>query len=236
MVKGCKELFLIWTARCVSQLMRGNAKAIADRTPEEGEPQNYMFGEMRDALGITKQIDILDHIYSLPADEQAEAHAKIEAIEHAAMRKQVPQPGLVTLMEFLDKHCIRKAICTRNFDIPVDHFLGNHFPGHVKAFHPVVTREFRPPKPSPAGILHISHAWEVVESAGVPATSPSSRPVPLLMVGDSIDDMIAGHDAGAVTVLLRSAGKEELEQDERTHVVIDRLDDLIGLLEKGLEI
>ncbi|OQN96733.1 hypothetical protein B0A48_17157 [Cryoendolithus antarcticus] len=200
------------------------------------EPQNYMFGEMREALGITKAVDILDHIYSLPADQQAEAHAKIEAIEHAAMRKQVPQPGLVTLMEFLDKHRIPKAICTRNFDIPVDHFLGNHFPGHVKAFHPVVTREFRPPKPSPAGILHIAHSWKVVGSASVPEISPADRPVPLLMVGDSIDDMIAGHDAGAVTVLLRSAGKEELERDGRTHIVIDRLDDLVGILEKGLEI
>lgn len=42
------------------------------------------------------------------------------------------------------------------------------------------------------------------------------------MVGDSIDDIIAGHDAGAATVLLRSPGKEELETDERTDLVIDR--------------
>lgn len=46
--------------------------------------------------------------------------------------------------------------------------------------------------------------------------------LPLLMVGDSIDDMAAGHDAGAVTVLLRSAGKEELEGHEKTHLVIER--------------
>ncbi|KAK6441964.1 hypothetical protein LTR95_001799 [Oleoguttula sp. CCFEE 5521] len=236
MVKSCRELYSTWTARYVSQSNARDLDATTDRNPEEGEPQNYMFGEMREALGITKQIDILDHIYSLPTDQQATAHAKIEAIEHAAMQKQVPQPGLVTLMEFLDKHSIHKAICTRNFDSPVDHFLGNHFPGHVKAFHPVVTREFRPPKPSPAGILHIAHSWKVVGSARVPDISPADRLVPLLMVGDSIDDMIAGHDAGAVTVLLRSAGKEELERDERTHIMIDRLDDLIGILEKGLQV
>lgn len=42
------------------------------------------------------------------------------------------------------------------------------------------------------------------------------------MVGDSVDDILAGYEAGAVTVLLKSPGKEDLEQDERTHVAIDR--------------
>lgn len=54
------------------------------------------------------------------------------------------------------------------------------------------------------------------------------------MVGDSVDDMTSGRDAGALTVLLRSEGKEELETDERTDVVISRLDELIGLLKSGL--
>jgi len=48
------------------------------------------------------------------------------------------------------------------------------------------------------------------------------RQIPLIMVGDSIDDMVAGYEAGAATVLLRSPGKEELEGDERTDLVVDR--------------
>lgn len=75
-----------------------------------------MFVEMRDALGITKATDILDHIYSLPADQQAEGHEKIEAIERRAMESQKPQPGLAELMSYLEKRNIRKAICTRNFE------------------------------------------------------------------------------------------------------------------------
>lgn len=55
------------------------------------------------------------------------------------------------------------------------------------------------------------------------------------MVGDSEDDVAAGRDAGAVTVFLTSPGKEDLETDPRTDVVIKRLDELVGLLEKGLE-
>lgn len=70
----------------------------------------------------------------------------------------------------------------------------------------------------------------------VPSTAPSSSPpqLPLIMVGDSIDDIIAGYEAGALTVLVKSAGKEELERDDRTHVIIERLDELIGLLEGGI--
>lgn len=54
------------------------------------------------------------------------------------------------------------------------------------------------------------------------------------MVGDSVDDMAAGRDAGALTVLLRSEGKEELERDERTDLVVGRLDELVRVLEEGV--
>lgn len=87
------------------------------------EPQNYMFGQMRAALGITKATDILDHIYSLPQSqkegevgEQEIAMEKVRAIEREAMQRQVAQPGLVELMEYLDRVGIKKGICTRNFE------------------------------------------------------------------------------------------------------------------------
>jgi len=122
----------------------------------------------------------------------------------------------------------------RENSTPVSHLLANHLPGHINAFSPIVTRGFRPPKPSPAGILHIAHAWGITDSAAVPDSAGLERQLPLIMVGDSIDDIIAGHDAGALTVLLRSPGKEDLETDERTDVVVSRLDELIGLLGSGL--
>ncbi|KAK0355572.1 hypothetical protein LTR91_009910 [Friedmanniomyces endolithicus] len=178
---------------------------------QEGEPQNYMFGQMRQAVGIPKEIDILDHIHSLSSSQQEEAFAKIQAIERDAMAKQVPQPGLVTLMEYLDERA------------------------HIKPFSPIITRDFKPPKPSPAGILHIAHAWGITDTAAVPQTPAGERPLPLIMVGDSIDDMVAGYEAGALTVLLKSEGKEELEVDPRTDVVISRLDELIELLDEGLK-
>lgn len=82
----------------------------------EGLPQNHMFAEMRSACAIPASEDILDYIHSLPQPEQDDAFAKIQAIERRAMAEQVPQAGLVELMEFLDRWRVRKAICTRNFE------------------------------------------------------------------------------------------------------------------------
>ena len=39
------------------------------------------------------------------------------------------------------------------------HLLQKFLPG--KTFAPIVTRDFRPPKPDPAGILHIAKEWEL---------------------------------------------------------------------------
>ncbi|KAL2175827.1 HAD-like domain-containing protein [Thermothelomyces heterothallicus CBS 202.75] len=136
------------------------------------EPQTYMFAEMRSALGIPKSRDILEHIYSLPTEEeQHRAMELIRDIERRAMLHQVAQPGLTELMAYLDSRGIRKGICTRNFETPVKNLLSKFLSGTV--FAPIVTRDFRPPKPDPAGILHIARSWGLLRrstgEAGVPA-------------------------------------------------------------------
>lgn len=201
-------------------------------------PQNYMFGEMRyvcarpwlqlpltnfrSALGIDKGTDILDHIHSLPDAEQEEAQEKVRSIERAAMKKQKPQAGLVELMDYLDSRGLKKGICTRNFDAPVEHLLATFLPS--SKFSPVITREFRPPKPDPAGILHIAKQW-MHEDGGDS----------LIMVGDSIDDMTAGFRAGAATVLLVNDVNKHLAEHQHTDLVVKQLDELIGILENGFE-
>ncbi|KAK0379555.1 haloacid dehalogenase-like hydrolase [Colletotrichum limetticola] len=199
------------------------------------EPQTYMFGEMRQALGITKKVDILDHVYSLPTKEEQEtAMESIRHIERTAMASQVAQPGLVELMSYLDSRGVRKGICTRNFDAPVAHLLGKFLEGSL--FEPIVTRDFRPPKPDPAGILHIARNWGLVKEANT-STDAKETTVgdgsELIMVGDSIDDMTAGRRAGAATVLLANDVNIHLVDHEHTDLVIRRLDELIPILEDG---
>ena len=53
-------------------------------------------------------------------------------------------------------------------------------------------------------------------------------------VGDSIDDMTAGYLAGAFTILLANAENEALKQHEHTDYWVERLDELVHVLEDGL--
>lgn len=186
-----------------------------------------MFGQMRDALGITKSVDILEHIEALPPQEQSKALTAIRNIESEAMKSQAPQPGLSKLMDFLDSHRIPKAICTRNFDVPVQNLLTTFLPN--SHFDPIVTRDFKPPKPDPAGILHIAKSWGLVEEDAGGAASG------LIMVGDSIDDMTAGRKAGAATVLLVNDVNRHLADHAHTDLVIESLDELAEVLEEGFE-
>ena len=47
--------------------------------------------------------------------------------------------------------------------------------------------------------------------------------------------MAAGYAAGSATVLLAREGNEDLREHEQTGLVIERLDDLIGILEEGFD-
>jgi HAD superfamily hydrolase (TIGR01509 family) len=76
-------------------------------------------------------------------------------------------------------------------------------------FRPVITREFKPPKPHPHGILHIAKEWNI-------------KPENLIMVGDSIDDMQAGYRAGAATILLESDVNKHVKDAPETDVSIAR--------------
>ncbi|PQE17244.1 hypothetical protein CJF31_00005633 [Rutstroemia sp. NJR-2017a BVV2] len=181
---------------------------------------------MRDALSIDAKTDILEHIYSLPPSEQPAAHEAIRAVERSAMLLQTPQPGLQTLFTYLtapppsNPHHppLPLGILTRNHLPPVTHLLSNHLP--TTDFYPILTRDFLPAKPDPAGIIHIAGQWGV-------------DPRDVIMVGDSMDDMRAGYMAGAATVLLGNSVNGDLWEHEYTDLVVTRLDELVGILEEG---
>lgn len=83
---------------------------------------------------------------------------------------------------------------------------------------PIITRKYKPNKPHPAAIFHIAQEWGISTSE-------------MLMVGDSIHDMLAGNRAGARTVLLLGNGghnyhlvKEEFTDASVARCVIDACD------------
>lgn len=212
-----------------------------------------MFRDMRKALSLPAGLDILTHIASLPPPQKSSAQSAIRAIETRYMREQTPQPGLTELMAYLEGKGIRKGICTRNFDGPVKHLLdtflgGNGVPDGLDGgvsevegtegvgacdgarFWPIVTRDFEPPKPHPAGILHIAKSWGLVKTGEGEGEGDASG---LIMVGDSMDDMLAGRRAGAATVLLLHGDNSHVAGDGVVDLVVRRLDELVGILEGG---
>ena len=109
------------------------------------------------------------------------------------------------------------------------------------------------PKPSPEGIWWIASSWGLeghVESGSNSTSTATTRSVSeaeidvldlgraylgagLIMVGDSIDDMAAGYCAGAATVLLVNEENEHLRGHEYCDLVVESLDELVGVLEGG---
>ena len=184
------------------------------------KPQNYMFAEMREALGISKQQDILKSIDELPDSEQEAAHDKIRRIERNAMGKMEPQPGLSSLMRFLDTTNLQKGICTRNFKEPVAYLLKTHLKDHHMAV--VLSREFTPPKPSPDPLLHICTTMDIdVESC--------------IMVGDGADDIISAQAAGMDTILLRNKENSDLEGKHGPTHVVDSLEQIIDIVKARID-
>ncbi len=55
------------------------------------------------------------------------------------------------------------------------------------------------------------------------------------MTDSGVMDRVAGHKAGAATVLLANQENEHLKEHDQTGQWIDRLDDLIGRLEEGFD-
>lgn len=94
---------------------------------------------------------------SFPDPTKTNLYLGLGFILNSRPNRQIAQPGLAALMAYLDSRSIPKGICTRNFDGPVTHLLTKFLPESL--FEPIITRDFRPPKPDPAGILFIARSW-----------------------------------------------------------------------------
>lgn len=195
------------------------------------KPQTWMFGEMRRQVGVPDNVDILVHLEALEtADEKHEAEMKLRAIEEKAMREQEPTAGLLDAFETLHKLNIKTSICTRNVPKPVTDFCLK-FLNHSDPFNPdnteglitgpIVTREFKPPKPAPEPILHICNSWGV-------------DPKEVVMVGDSIDDMQAGFNAGCAIVLINHDDNHHVKSQISIDGVVTDLHELITALQNGI--
>ncbi|KAJ2351602.1 hypothetical protein GGF43_003985, partial [Coemansia sp. RSA 2618] len=147
-------------------------------------PINEYLLQMRQDLNVPEELSTLEYVDThLEGEAHKRAHERILEIETEAMASMELSPGLVDLLQFLQNNGICIGVITRNNRLAVDHFMNNvvsrqpHEHKGLFSFDPVLDRSFRPTKPSPDSLLHISQQW------GIP-------PKQLMMVGDHGDDLL----------------------------------------------
>ncbi|KAJ2477198.1 hypothetical protein IWW56_004480 [Coemansia sp. RSA 2131] len=190
-------------------------------------PINEHLKQMRVEIKVPDEMRIIEYVDScLEGEAHEKAHQRIVEIETEAMASMELSPGLVNLLQFLQNNDICIGVITRNNRKAVDHFINNvagRQPQEHKglfSFDPLLDRSFKPSKPSPDSLLHISQQWNI-------------PPEQLMMVGDHGDDLLCGVRAGSVAALLRYDDNRHFES--YAHVVVDRIDGLVECLASGFE-
>mmetsp|Transcript_11977 Transcript_11977/g.32234 ORF Transcript_11977/g.32234 Transcript_11977/m.32234 type:complete len:226 (+) Transcript_11977:321-998(+) len=174
------------------------------------------FRAMRAAAGVPDGSDILAHVAGLKGERRTAALSAIDAEERRGIARMELNDGCAHLLAALRAAGLKLAILTRNSDHAVTQFLDTFALRGV--FDHVVSRdtlEAGRPKPAPDAVRYLCAAW---------ALAPSQ----VMMVGDWVDDITAGVEAGALTALLK-LDKNRHDWHRPTHAV-DSLDHLLELI------
>jgi len=152
-------------------------------------PGAINFLEIKASLGCPPEVPILEFIESLDNNEQQKAYSLLDRHEDRAARISFPAQDAEVVVRELKKKDLPLGIITRNSLNAVLLALKNF--DHVTAddFAIIFTRDDGTPKPDPAGVVIAAHTMGIV-------------PEELLLVGDFSLDIMAGHAAGARTVLI----------------------------------
>lgn len=149
------------------------------------------FDLMRRTMSVPAGIDILDYLNGLP-HEEAERHFQwLRQYEYELAEQAEAADGIHDLLSHLVADGVTLGLLTRNM-APLARLTLER--AGLSSFFPDATllgRDDAEPKPDPDGLNRLASQWQV---------APSS----LVMVGDSIIDVMTGRAAGAYTVLLHS--------------------------------
>ena len=152
-------------------------------------PGAINFLEIKASLGCSPEVPILEFIESLDNNEQQKAYSLLDRHEKKAAKISFPAQDAESVIRELKKKDLPLGIITRNSLNAVLLSLDNF--DHVTAddFTIILTRDDGTPKPDPAGVVIAAQKMGILIEE-------------LLVVGDFSLDIIAGHAAGARTVLI----------------------------------
>lgn len=175
---------------------------------------NLDFAEIRRAIGLGEG-PILESLEAQAGPDRRRGFQILEQYEKRAAQEAVLREGCRELFWFLQKHCLKRGLITRNSKSSVEIVTGKY----GLSFDCIVSREDATPKPSAEPVLLASRLLGVA-------------PQDLLVMGDYKFDIISGKTAGATTVLLleeRSAAYAQLSDH-----CVRSLPELIPLVESML--
>jgi HAD superfamily hydrolase (TIGR01509 family) len=180
------------------------------------------FETIRKALGCPHGMPILEFIGSLTdAGEQTHLLALLDRFETDAAAGSEPNNGAQELICWLRTQGLHIGIITRNSRRSVERALEN-FPGVMPADFDVLISRDDPatPKPSSHGILLAAQLLGV-------------HPAEMLVVGDHLFDIEAGHKAGSPTVYLTNCAEADGSQSGGDYTIA-MLSELRAVVRLGL--
>ena len=178
------------------------------------------FSVMRKAVGCPQGRPVLEFINSMTSQQERTAALQtLDAFEAEAARLSRPNEGAEEILEFLLARGIKIGIISRNSLASIRTALENFHRIRMEDFSVILSRDDPfSPKPSPEGILAAARIMAV----------PVSQ---LLVVGDFVFDVEAGHKAGAITAFLTNQGSSHpcAHPSDFTLERLDELRDIVGL-------
>ncbi|HUU82597.1 MAG TPA: HAD family hydrolase [Phycisphaerae bacterium] len=173
------------------------------------------FDGMRAEMGLTNE-PILEAMERMDAGRRADAEAILRRHEHRAAHNSVLQEGAAETLAALARRGWHTAILTRNARRWTQVVLDKH----NLTVDTMRCRDDGAVKPSAAPIVDLCQELECQPSAS-------------WMVGDHLFDIRSGRQAGCTTVLLLHADRPTPEYADQADHVINRLTELLDLLDKA---
>ena len=173
------------------------------------------FEAIRQELGITTGMPILEAMAAMPEDEAMDCGRRLHDLEMELAHQAKPQPGVFEVLDSLAQKDCRFGILTRNDeDIALATLEAAGLSGYFQE-EAIVGRETCAPKPLPDGVHHLLNLWN----------APKSETV---MVGDYLYDIQAGFEAGVTTVHFDVHG--DFSWPEYSHFCVNTLTELRSLV------
>jgi HAD superfamily hydrolase (TIGR01509 family) len=173
------------------------------------------FAAIRAQLGLPRDRPILESIAELEPEAALSRLRRLDEIEAGLALGARPADGAHALCAALARRGRALGILTRNSHANALVTLrATGLDGYFAAAH-VLGRDESARKPSPAGVLRLLGAFDVPPAAAV-------------MVGDSLQDLLAGRAAGVATVHVDRASR--FRWPEHTDVCVDSLAALADLI------